>query len=144
MKSKLTITLICLIIAFSQASCGHSRWHYSIEQIPAEPNAYLRDGVFVSGDYIRNASISEIDGVPVKQTESRPIKITLAEHKLKIRCSEAVGEYDSDNLAGQEKTLILNAKVQRTYIIRCIPHTHWWIEDAENKKIIAGEKPKGI
>ena len=34
-----------------------SQW-YSIEQTPATPIAYLRDGVFVSGDYVRSALIA--------------------------------------------------------------------------------------
>lgn len=139
--TNLTIT-ICLFAALTLASCGHSRWRYSIEQVPAEPTAYLRDGVFVSGEYIRYATISELDGVPVVRNGSEPLSVSLGAHKLKVHCSEAEGKYDTSKVSGKEKTLEFEAEIQRTYLVRCMPYTHWWVEDSENKKIVAGEKPE--
>ncbi len=139
-----TITIqIIVILTVLLTSCNYTKWRYSIEQVPAEPVAYLKDGVFVSGDYIRNASIIEIDGVAIEHSNDKPLQVSIGKHSLKILCAEASGEYDSANLSGKEKLLEFEAETQRTYLIRCIPFTHWWVEDSENKKIVAGNKPDG-
>ena len=40
-----------------------------LSKTPATPIAYVRDGVFVSGDYVRSALIAEIDGVRSSETK---------------------------------------------------------------------------
>ncbi len=140
--SLFTKLLVCVFTIFL-SSCAATRWH-AIEEIPAEATAYLRDGVFVSGDYIRHATISEIDGKPVDRKNKDLIEISLGVHEVKILCDETRGKFNSNDLLGQSKTLTLDAKIQRTYIIRCLPYTHWWIEDSENNSIVAGEKPAKI
>ena len=121
-----------LVILFLQASCGATRWH-SIQEIPAEEKAYIRDSVYVSGDYIRNATITEIDGKPYTRENGNLVDFDVGTHTIKILCSEARGSFNSRELAGQAKTLTFEAKIQRTYIAGCFPYTHWWIEDSENK-----------
>ncbi len=121
------------------ASCGVFSWH-SIEQTPANPVAYMRDGVYVSGDYARRASISEIDGKRVAKSDDNVIVVALGEHQVKIYCDEANGEFDSNEFNGKAKILKFDAKIQRTYLVRCVPFTHWWIEDLENSEVVAGEK----
>ena len=46
------------------------------------------------------------------------------------------------NIGSQMKLKILKfeAQIQRTYLARCTPFTHWWIEDSENEAVVAGEK----
>ncbi|MEM7401198.1 MAG: hypothetical protein AAF304_04530 [Pseudomonadota bacterium] len=135
--------ILCAAFTSLLTSCGATRWH-SIQEIPAEPTAYIRDSVFVSGDYIRNATIDEIDGNPIDRTSRNVAEIDLGVRKIKILCDEARGEFSSSDLVGQAKTLTIEAKIQRTYIVRCLPYTHWWIEDAENRSVVAGEKPTNI
>lgn len=135
--------MLCAVFMSLMSSCGATRWH-AIQEIPAEPTAYIRDGVFVSGDYIRNATIAEIDGKPIDRASKNVAEIDLGVRKIKILCDEARGKFSSRELAGQAKTLTLEAKIQRTYIVRCLPYTHWWIEDSENRSVVAGEKPTSI
>ncbi len=123
----------------SLAACGALSW-YSIEQSPAESVAYLRDGVFMSGDYIRSTRISEINGSTDITRENKLIKITIGKHQIKVYCEEAVGEFNSLDFIGEERVLEFQAEIQRMYHVRCKPYTHWWIEDIENGKVVAGEK----
>ena len=74
--------LICVVFITLLSSCGATRWH-AIQEIPAESIAYLRDGVFISGDYIRNATIAEIDGKSVDRKNGNLIEIGLGVHKIK-------------------------------------------------------------
>lgn len=115
------------------------KWH-SIEQIPSDSVAYIRGGVFVSGEYMRSATITEIDGKAVIQPNNNPVEIELGQRKINIYCGEAEGEFNSQELEGKEKTLVLNAQLQRTYVVRCEPYSHWWIEDLDSKAVIAGNK----
>ena len=139
-KALLLYFASCFLTVILLTSCGLSRWH-AIEEIPAEQTAYLRDGVFVSGDYIRNATVSEIDGKTVDRDNKDRIEIMLGMRQIKVLCDEARGSFDSSDLAGESKILSFEAKVQRTYLVRCLPFSHWWIEDSENHSIVAGEKP---
>ncbi len=132
------IIVSVLSIALLNA-CGSLSWH-SIEQTPAVPMAYMRDGVYVSGAYVRSASITEIDGKLVAKSNDNLIKVTLGEHRVKINCDEAEGEFDTKEFNGETKILKFEAKIQRTYLVRCVPFTHWWIEDLENNEVVAGEK----
>ena len=122
-------------------SCGSSRW-YAVEQEPAEPYAYLHDSVFVLNDYIRVASVSEIDGNLIDSVSTKNLKISIGKHQVKISCDEAKGSYDSADLSGKAKVLVFDASIQRTYKVFCLPYTHWWIEDFENGNVVAGERPK--
>jgi hypothetical protein len=139
--TELKLCLISLLLTLSLCSCGliPVSWH-SIEQTPAESIAYIRDGVFVSGEYIRSASIAEIDSQAVAQSNNNLIEIGLGKHQVKIYCDEAKGEFNSLELDGKAKILELDAQVQRTYLVRCEPYSHWWIEDLESKSVVAGEK----
>lgn len=128
-----------LVMQLSLVSCGALSW-YSIEQTPADSISYLKDGVFVSGDYIQSAIISEIDGKPVGDRNKKRIKVSTGERYIKVLCEEASGEFNSLDFKGKAKILVLDAKIQRTYRVRCKPFTHWWIEDIENGKIVAGEE----
>jgi len=120
-------------------SCGIAPWH-STEQIPSEPVAYIRDGVFVSGEYIRSASIAEIDNQAVTKSNNNLIEITLGQHQVKIYCDEAKGQFNSLEFNGEAKILEFEAQIQRTYQVRCEPFSHWWIEDLENNNVVAGER----
>lgn len=136
---KIKFFIVAIIMHISLVSCGALSW-YSIEQSPADSVAYLRDGVFVRGDYVRSANISEINGNSVKARENALIKISTGKHQIKVHCEEAVGEFNSSEFIGKAKVLELQAKIQRTYHVRCRPYTHWWIEDVENGEVVAGEK----
>ncbi len=129
-----------LFLIWQLQSCGTTRW-YSIEQDPATPFAYIQDGVFVSGDYVRRASVTEIDGNTVGKSASNKLEISIGTHQVKIYCDEARGSFDSSELSGQAKVLKFDAKTQRNYKAICLPFTHWWIEDLENGKIVAGQQP---
>ena len=131
--------IMAILLPVLLFSCGTTSW-YSIQQTPAESFAYLRDGVVMVGDYIRVATISEIDGEPVIMREKNLIKLSTGIHMIKIHCDEAVGKFNSKDFIGKAKVLELNAKIQRSYIAHCKPYTHWWIEDTENGNIVAGEK----
>lgn len=128
-----------LLIQFLQA-CASSRW-YSVTQEPAVPYAYVHDGVFVSGNYVRSALITEIDGNTVENSTSNELKISIGLHQVKIYCDEAKGSYDSSELSGQARVLEFEAHTERRYKAFCMPFTHWWIEDLENKQIVVGQKP---
>ena len=123
----------------SLASCGALSWH-SIEQTPALPIAYLKDGVFVSGDYVRSTSIAEIDGKAIHISSNHLVEVSVGIHQVKVFCDEAEGEFNSEEFSGEAKMLEFEAQTQRTYVIRCVPYTHWWIEDLENKSVVAGDK----
>lgn len=138
-KSKPLLLITTLVLPLSLCSCGIVAWH-SIEQTPAEAVAYMRDGVFVSGGYVRSALIAEIDGKEIIQSDNNLIQISLGTHQVNISCGEAEGEFNSEELNGKAKTLEFEAKMQRTYLVQCIPYTHWWIEDLENKAVVGGEK----
>ena len=133
----ITLTLLTSTIF----ACGALRWH-SVEQMPAESLAYIRDGVFVSGNYIRSATITEIDGKKAEESNQGLHEISIGTHEVTIYCDEAEGEFDSNKLVGRSKILNFEARIQRTYLVRCTPFTHWWIEDLENKAVVAGEKYK--
>jgi hypothetical protein len=135
LKSK----LIGIIFPLFLVSCGATSW-YSIQQTPAEPVAYLRDGVVMSGDYIRGATISEVDENAVMVRENGLILVPVGTHKLKIMCEEAYGKFNSNEFVGKARVLELDAKTQRTYKVYCKPYTHWWIEDIENGDVVAGEE----
>jgi len=139
--SRLKLCLISLILTVSLCSCGMIpvAWH-SIEQTPATPVAYLRDGVVVSGDYARSALIAEIDGRLVTKSSNNLVEVSLGKHQVKIFCDEAEGEFNSQEFSGEAKTLEFEAKIQRTYLVHCVPFSHWWIEDLENKAVVAGQK----
>lgn len=139
--SGVKLCLISLIFSLFLPSCAliPAPWH-STEQIPAEPIAYMRDGVFVSGEYVRAASIAEIDNEVVAQSNNNLIEISLGKHQVKIFCDEAKGEFNSLEMDGKAKVLEFDAQLQRTYLVRCEPYTHWWIEDLDNKSVVAGEK----
>jgi len=136
---KIWLCFISLIFIMPLVSCGAHSWH-SIEQTPATPIAYLRDGVFVSGDYVRSALIAEIDGNSVIKSKNHLVEVAVGKHKVKVFCNEAEGEYNSEEFVGQAKTLEFEARIQRTYLVHCVPFTHWWIEDLENKVVVAGER----
>ena len=131
--------VVVLFFMIILCSCGAFRWH-SIEQIPAEEVAYIKDGVFVSGKYVRSTEITEIDGKPAQEEDSGLHEVGIGVHKVKIKCDEAEGTFNSNELLGKTKILEFEAQVQRTYLARCVPFTHWWIEDIENKTVVAGEK----
>ena len=131
--------LTILIIIFPLVSCGAHSWH-SIEQTPATPTAYIRDGVFVSGDYVRSALIAEIDGKSIVKQKNHLVEVEVGKHQIKVFCNEAEGEYNTEEFIGQAKTLEFEAQIQRTYLVHCMPFTHWWIEDIENKAVVAGER----
>lgn len=124
-------------------SCGTTRW-YSVEEQLAEPVAYISDGVYVSGDYIRSATVTEIDGNEVEDRASYKLNINTGTHHVKIYCDEAKGNFNSNDLKGRAKTLEFEAQTQRKYKAYCLPYTHWWIEDLENGKTVAGYKPEQI
>ena len=130
---------VSLVWVITLCSCGALRWH-SVEQIPAEEVAYMRDGVFVSGNYVRSTKITEIDGKPAKDKNRGLREIGVGVHTVKIKCEEAIGTFNSNKLAGKTKILEFEAQTQRTYQVHCMPYTHWWIEDSENKSVVAGEK----
>ncbi len=131
--------ILCLIFVSASASCGALRWH-SIEQTPAEPIAYMRDGVYVSGAYVRSALIAEIDGNKVIKPSNNLVEVPIGKHIVKVFCDEAEGEFNSNEFSGVAKTLEFEAHIQRTYLVRCTPFTHWWIEDLESNSVVAGEK----
>ena len=139
--SRLKLCLISLILTVPLCSCGMIpvAWH-SIEQTPATPVAYMRDGVVVSGDYARSALIAEIDGRLVTKSSNNLVEVSVGKHQVKIFCDEAEGEFNSQEFSGEAKTLEFEAKIQRTYLVRCVPFSHWWIEDLENKAVVAGQK----
>jgi hypothetical protein len=130
--------LICLL---APPSCGLVPWH-SIEQTPAEPVAYMRDGVFVSADYVRSAVIAEIDGKAAVKTSDNLVKVSVGKHHVKVLCEEAKGKFNTNEFKGEAKVLEFEALIQRTYLVRCMPYTHWWIEDSENNQVVAGERFK--
>ena len=132
------MTLLCLWLI---QSCGSPRW-YAVEQELAEPYAYIHDSVFVLNDYIRVASVREIDGNLIDGEPTKNLKISTGKHQVKIFCDEAEGSYDSVNLLGEAKVLEFDANIQRTYKVFCLPYTHWWIEDFESGNVVAGERPK--
>lgn len=138
-----SISLFKVVVAFLfmiiLCSCGSFRWH-SIEQVPAEEVAYMKDGVFVSGKYVRSTEITEIDGKLAQEKNSGLHEVGIGVHKVKIKCDEAEGAFNSNELLGKTKILEFEAQIQRTYLVRCVPFTHWWIEDIENKTVVAGEK----
>ncbi len=134
---KFKYSVITIIMSMFLSSCGALNW-YAIEQIPADSVAYLRDGVFMSGDHIHSATISEIDGEIVATRDEKFIKIIAGKHKIKVLCDGANGEFDSEDFEGKEKVLEFNAKIQRMYLVRCKPFTHWWIEDIDNGEVVAG------
>ena len=139
--SSLKLCLISLILTVPLYSCGMIPvvWH-SIEQTPAEPIAYMRDGVIVSGDYARSALIAEIDGRSVTKSSNNLVEVSVGKHQVKIFCDEAEGKFNSQEFSGEAKILEFEAKIQRTYLVRCVPFSHWWIEDLENKVVVAGQK----
>jgi len=137
--SKCVLCLACLILVVHLFSCGALNWH-SIEQTPATPIAYMRDGVVVSGDYVRSALIAEIDGKKVVKPSNNLVEVAVGKHQIKIFCDEAKGEFNSIEFSGKAKTLEFEAQIQRIYIVRCVPFSHWWIEDLESKAVIAGQK----
>ncbi|NNC66791.1 MAG: hypothetical protein HKN83_01995 [Gammaproteobacteria bacterium] len=139
--SRLKFCSLIVVLTLPLYSCGlvPVSWH-SIEQTPATPIAYMRDGVFVSGDYIRSATIAEIDGRLVTKSGNNLFEISIGKHQVKIFCDEAEGEFNSQEFSGEAKTLVFEAKIQRTYLVRCVPFSHWWIEDLENKAVVAGHK----
>ena len=122
-------------------SCGSGKW-YSIEQEPAEPIANIRGGVFVTGEYIRSASILEIDDQELNMHSEQNFQIPIGMRKIKISCDEAKGSFDSGKFAGQSKTLVFEAKTEKNYRAWCKPYTHWWIEEMNTKKIVAGVRPE--
>lgn len=136
---KIRLLIFNIIMPMSLFSCGALSW-YSIEQTPADSISYLRDGVFMSGDYIRSTTISEVDGKSVLSRDQKLIKVSTGRHKIKVLCEEANGEFNSLDFTGKAKVLVIDAKIQRTYQVLCKPYTHWWIEDVENGEVIAGEK----
>jgi len=127
------------ILILLNSACGIVNWH-SIEQVPAEPFAYIRDGVFVSGNYVRSAKVIQIDDITYEGSKTPLLEIGLGKRRVKILCGEAKGDFDTKQFTGQEKILEFEAQIQRTYRVGCLPHTHWWIEDLDNQKIVAGEK----
>lgn len=131
--------LVCLILVVPLYSCGTLSWH-SIEQSPASPIAYMRDGVFMSGDYVRSAIIAEIDGKKVVKPRNNLVEVAVGKHQIKVFCDEAKGEFNSKEFNGKAKILEFEAQIQRTYLVRCVPYSHWWIEDLESKAVIAGQK----
>ncbi len=135
----ITKFIVITLLTTTICACGAIRWH-SVEQIPAESKAYIRDGVFLSGNYIRSATIAEIDGKKVKESKKGLYEISVGVHEVKIYCDEAKGEFNSNELEGKSKILKFDARIQRTYLARCTPFTHWWIEDSENEAVVAGEK----
>lgn len=135
----LRFILVIAFLLFLQA-CFTSRW-YSIEQEPAQQMAYIHASVFVTNDYIRSTLIHEIDGEEVENAAKGKLEINVGTHRVKIFCDEAKGNYDSDELKGQSKELEFEAFTQRTYKALCLPYSHWWIEDSENGKVVAGQKP---
>lgn len=139
--SMLKLCFIYIFLLLPLSSCGviPVKWH-SIEQTPSESVAFVRGGVFVSGEYLRSATIAEIDNVAVVQANNESIEIDLGQHHVKIYCGEAQGEFNSLDLEGKAETLVLDAQLQRTYLVRCEPYSHWWIEDSESKAVVAGEK----
>ena len=102
--------------------------------------AFIRDGVFVSGEYVRSAEITEIDGKTAAESANGLYEVSVGIHEIKIHCDETKGSFNTKNLVGKAKTLKFEAQMQRTYIVRCMPFTHWWIEDSENNAVVAGEK----
>ncbi|QMU60855.1 MAG: hypothetical protein GKR92_03760 [Gammaproteobacteria bacterium] len=136
---KSMLCLECLALVVPLYSCGALSWH-SIEQTPATPIAYVRDGVFVSGDYVRSALIAEIDGKKVVKPSNNLVEVAVGKHQIKVFCDEAQGEFNSEEFSGKAKTLEFEAQIQRTYLVRCVPFSHWWIEDLESKAVIAGQK----
>ena len=100
----------------------------------------MRDSVFVSGKHVQSAKIIKIDNVAAEESSELLHKVSVGIHEVSIHCAEAEGAFNSNELEGEERVLIFDAKIQRTYLVRCRPFTHWWIEDIENKAIVAGEK----
>ncbi len=135
----LTKYIVLTLLTSTICACGALRWH-SVEEMPAESIAYIRDGVFVSGNYIRSATIVEIDGKKSEESNQGLHEINIGTHEITIYCDEAEGEFDSNELTGKSRILKFEAQIQRTYLVRCEPFTHWWIEDSENQSIVAGEK----
>jgi len=82
------INLSSLLFLSVLTSCGSLHWH-SIEQTPAEPVAYMRDGIYMSGAYVRSARVSEVDGRKVVKLENNLIELSVAKHQIKIYCDEA-------------------------------------------------------
>jgi len=137
--SKSVLCLECLILVVPLYSCGALSWH-SIEQTPATSIAYMRDGVFVSSDYVRSAIIAEIDGKEVVKPNNNLVEVAVGKHQIKVFCDEAKGEFNSKEFSGKAKMLEFEAQIQRIYLVRCMPFSHWWIEDLESKAVIAGQK----
>ena len=140
-KFKVLLFQTVLICLLTPPSCGIVPWH-SIEQTPAEPVAYMRDGVFVSSDYVRSAIIAEIDGKAVVKPSDNLVVVSLGKHHVKVLCEEAKGKFNTNEFKGKAKVLEFEALIQRTYLVHCMPYTHWWIEDSENNRVVAGERFK--
>lgn len=133
------VCLASLVLFMPMTSCGVYRWH-SIEQTPAKEVAYIRGGVYVSGEYVRSALIAEIDGKKIITPDNQLVEIAPGKHQITINCHETKGEFNSKEFAGKAKIITFEAQIQRTYQVRCVPFTHWWIEDLRNKSFIAGDK----
>ena len=132
--------VICIALI---ASCSSARW-YSIEQEPAKPIAYISGGVFVVGEYVRSASIVEIDGNKLSEDMGNSIQIPIGTRTIKILCDEAKGNYDSSKFTGESKKLQFIARTEKNYRAGCMPFTHWWIEEIATNNIVAGIKPDKI
>ena len=148
MYKKLLFISIAILIA---NSCEGRKW-YLIEQQPAEPYALLKDGVYVSGEYLRSAIVININDELVNKQNNSPIKVKIGMHQVTIYCDEAKGiynsnkqdvsKYEADNTRKKTKTLTFNAKTERVYRVFCVPYTHWWIEDTELNRVVSGIKPE--
>ena len=137
---KVGFFFISLIFIMPLVSCGAHSW-YSIEQTPATPIAYLRDGVFVSGDYVRSALIAEIDGKSVLTQKNHLVEVAVGKHQVKVFCNEAEGEYNSEEFVGQAKTLEFEARIQRKVSCRlCALYTLVDRRFREIISVVAGER----
>ena len=140
MAFKCYLYALATVFFLSQVSCSSPRW-YAVEEYPAEQVAYVSDGVYVNGSYVRSARVTEIDGKKVKDNNNFRHPINTGMRLVKINCDEAKGSFNSKELLGQSKILKFSADIQRTYKAHCLPYTHWWIEDVENGKVVAGKSP---
>lgn len=148
-KKLLFVSIIILIVT----ACGNRKW-YSIEQQPAKPYAELKDGVYASGEYLRSAVVSNLNGKFIDKKKNSSLKVNVGIHQVTIYCDEANGEYNSNaqdgvgrgpiNTEKHTKVLTLQADTQRVYRAFCLPYSHWWIEDTESGKVVTGEKPADL
>ena len=134
---------VIIFFLLTVTSCGSGRW-YSIGQEPAKPIAYIRGGVFVSGEYVRSASIAEIDGKESAMHSEQNFQIPIGTRRITINCDEAKGSYDSKEFTGQSKILEFDAETEKIYRVWCKPYTHWWIEEIATKKTVAGLRPDSL